>query len=385
MSTDAGNKRIRILFFIDSVDAHAGTENQVVQLIQRLDYERFEVHLACLEPSRRLEELDPSCKIVIFPVTSVYSLRGVRAILALRRYLNTHEIDILQIFMSRANILGVIAAQGSRCPAVIASRRNLGYWFKFPYRQMFRYLNRHTTRLLANSDGARRAAIELEEVEPEKVDVLYNGVEMAAYDFVKTNLRFRSEIGIPDDAAVVGMVANLRPVKDYPLFLRSARIVADQAPNAVFLLVGRGPLKEELLSLASELGIGSKVFITDGRGSVPDALHCMSIGCLSSSSEGFSNAILEYMAAGLPVVATDVGGNREAIEHGVTGYIVPDRTPESFASPIIELLGNEARRRAMGRAGYERCRRLFDMDVAVREHEKYYERLARVPASAGVK
>jgi glycosyltransferase involved in cell wall biosynthesis len=102
----------------------------------------------------------------------------------------------------------------------------------------------------------------------------------------------------------------------------------------------------------------------------------MSIGCLSSESEGFSNAILEYMAAGLPVVATDVGGNGEAVRHGETGLLARDRTPESFAAPIIELLRDEGQRRSMGRLGFERCRELFSMDVYIEHLQAYYRRVS---------
>jgi glycosyltransferase involved in cell wall biosynthesis len=101
----------------------------------------------------------------------------------------------------------------------------------------------------------------------------------------------------------------------------------------------------------------------------------MSIACLSSQSEGFSNAILEYMAAGLPVVATDVGGNAEAIEDGVTGCLVRDRTAEAFARPIVELLRDRARAEEMGRRGLARCRERFEIGGAVRRLEDYYRAL----------
>jgi glycosyltransferase involved in cell wall biosynthesis len=101
----------------------------------------------------------------------------------------------------------------------------------------------------------------------------------------------------------------------------------------------------------------------------------MSIGCLSSASEGFSNAILEHMAAGLPVVATDMGGNGEAIRHGETGFLVKDRTPESLAAPIIALLQDEERRCAMGRRAFERCRGLFSMDTYMDCLQAYYRQL----------
>jgi glycosyltransferase involved in cell wall biosynthesis len=209
---------------------------------------------------------------------------------------------------------------------------------------------------------------EAEGVPLDRIDVLYNGVDLARYGAATAD----DCLGIPGAAPVVGIVANYRPVKDLGLFLRAARIVAAEAPDAAFLLVGHGPLRDELGQLAAELGIAHRVFLSDGKGEVPGFLARMSVGCLCSLSEGFSNAILEYMAAGLPVVATDAGGNAEAVEHGVTGYIVGSREPEAFAGPIIRLLRDQGLRREMARRARERCRERFEIGAAIRRLEQYY-------------
>ncbi len=371
---------LRLLLLIDSVADDAGTEKQVVELVHRIDRTRFEVHLCCLEESPRFVALRGVCKTALFPIVSVYRPRGMREILRLRRYLHANRIDIVHCFMQKSNIVAVLATRGSGVRAVIASRRNLGYWLTPFYLRLFRLLNRYTTRLLANSEGARRMAIELEGASPERVDVLYNGVDITRYAPRTTDSGIAAALGIPPGALVVGMVANLRPVKDHALFLRAAAHVSARVPEAVFLLVGQGPLREPLGQLACELGISAKVFGTDGRFPVTDCLALLSVGCLSSLSEGFSNAILEYMAAGLPVVATDVGGNAEAIEDGVTGYLVRNRTPEAFAAPVIALLSDPAHRAGMGIRALERCRRLFAIEDAVHRQERYY--LALMPDSS---
>jgi glycosyltransferase involved in cell wall biosynthesis len=371
----AAARRIRVACVIDSVADHAGTENQLMELLRRIDTTRFDVHLCCLAASDRMREVEGRCQTAVFPVTQVFTPSGARGMLAFRNYVDRHGIDIVHTFMIKANIFGVLGARFSHCRAVVASRRNLGYWYSRKYHRLFKYLNRHSTRLLANSEGARRVAVELEAVPASKVDVLYNGVDMERYGAGRANPATPRALGIPENAPVVGVVANLRPVKDLPLFLNAARLVAAAVPDAVFLLVGKGPVRDELARLADDLGIRSKVFFSDGQGAVVDYLHRMRVACLSSSSEGFSNSILEYMAAGLPVVATDVGGNREAVEHGVTGYVVADRKPESFAAPIIDLLRDSRLAQAMGRAGFDRCRERFSMESAVRRHEDYYASL----------
>jgi len=161
------------------------------------------------------------------------------------------------------------------------------------------------------------------------------------------------------------------------LFLRAARLVAEEIDDAVFLLVGQGELYQELCDLASTLGIRQRVFFTQGEGKVMDYLARMCIGCLTSFSEGFSNAIMEYMAAGLPAVAIDVGGNRDAIVDGETGYLVRERSPEAFAKPLIELLRNEELRAAMGAKGFQRCAENFEVGKTIEQLEEFYESLVR--------
>ncbi len=363
-------QRIAILLAIESVGTDAGTEKYVTEIVARLDRARFDLHLCCLADSPRLRELANCCRTCVFPITRVYTPGGIGQIRALRRYIGENSIDIVHTFMPKDTIAGVLAAKRSPAKVVIASRRNLGYWLTPRYIRLFRYLNRHTTRLLANSEAVKKRIVETEGVSPDRIDVLYNGVDIGR--FARGNAAALDALGVPPRAKVVGTVANYRPVKDLPLFLRAARIVADAVPDAVFVLAGKGSLRDDLARLAGELAIAERVFFTDGNYAVEDCLARCSIGCLSSESEGFSNAILEYMAAGLPVVATDAGGNSEAVEDGVTGYIVRRREPEALAAPVIELLHNESGRAAMGRASYDRCRERFEIASAVRRLEDYY-------------
>lgn len=367
-------RRIRILFLIDSFAHEAGTENQLLELIRRIDPQLFDIHVACIEDSQRLSLLASMAKTAVFPAVSIFSLQGFRQVVALHRYIRVHSIEIVHTFMTRCNILGVLAAQGSGCAAVLASRRNLGYWYTPGALALLRLLNWRTTRLVANAGSIKDVVVRSERAAPHKVDVIYNGVDTEQFAPDKGNPQAARKLGIPEQSPVVGIVANLRPVKDLALFVRSAAIVAKTVPQAAFLIVGRGPLRDDLAHLASELGIGERLFFS-GEDSVVDYLSRMSVACLSSQSEGFSNAILEYMAAGLPVVATDVGGNSEAIDHGATGYVVASRSPEEFAAPIIKLLTDELLRLRMGAAGLQRCRTLFDITTAVRNHQRYYVEL----------
>ena len=368
--------RISVCLLNDTVGVDAGTERLVVEIARHLDPAKFEVHVGCLEESNQLRSLEGVCRTVVFPVERINSLQGLRQVASFRGYLTRHKIQIVHAFMNKTGIFAVLSSLGSR-RIVITSRLNTGYWYTPALKRWFRALNWGTTRVLTNSQVGRDITVEAENLDPQKIDVLYQGVTVEHYRSDIGDPEVSRRLGIPASARVIGIVATFRPVKDISLFLRAAKIVSQQCPEAAYLLVGHGQQFEELRTLARELGIGDRVFFTRGEGRVVDYLSRMSVACLSSESEGFSNAILEYMAAGLPVVATDVGGNREAVLDGETGFLVRERTPEAFAQPLIELLRNENLRRRMGTNGLARCLANFERDKTIRDLEDYYAALVR--------
>jgi L-malate glycosyltransferase len=370
----AGEPRIGVCLLSDTVGLDAGTERQVVETAKRLDKDRFDVHVCCLEDSPQLRSLEGVSHIGVFPTTSANSWNGLLQANHFRQYLRRHRIQIVHAYMNKTAAFAVMSSLGSN-RIVITSRLNTGYWYTPALRRMFRVLNLRTNSVMANSQEAKRIALETEGLAGDRIAVVYQGVDMSRFSVGLGDPSAAQRLGIPAGARVVGIVANLRPVKDHKLFLRAAQIVARQVDNVAFLLVGRGELYDELRSFARELGIGDRVFFNQGEGDVMDWLAGMSIGCLTSLSEGFSNAIIEYMAAGLPIVAIDVGGNRDAIVDGETGFLVSGRAPEAFAKPVVELLHNQALRAQMGAAGFRRCRELFEVGKTITQLEDLYQSL----------
>ena len=368
------SSRVGVCLLVDTVGNDAGTERQVIVTARELDKRKFDVHVCCLEPSPQLRALADCCHTAVFPTNSIKSWEGLKQVKHFRQYLDSNHIQIVHAYMNKTAVCAVFSCLFSD-RIVITSRLNTGYWYTPGLRAWFSLLNHATTRIMANSELAARIAIEAEHIPPNKVDVVYQGVDMSAFRPGLGDPAAYERLGISPDCRVVGIVANLRPVKDIPLFLRAASLVARQLPDVAFLVVGMGEQLAELQALAAELGLGSRAFFTRGEGKVMDYLARMSVGCLTSKSEGFSNAILEYMAAGLPVVATDVGGNREAIVHGQTGYLVAERTAEKLAEPIIYLLTHEAERQQMGQRSLARCREHFELHRTIENLENYYSSL----------
>ncbi len=369
----AGN-RIRVCLLCDTVGNDAGTERQVVETAKRLDPNKFEVYVCCLETSPQLSGLTGCCQTAVFPTASVNSWSGIRQAASFRQYLSRHRVQIVHAHMNKTAMFAVLTLLASS-RIVVTSRLNIGYWYTPALRTVFRLLNLRTNAVMANSQEAKRVAVEAEGLDPEKVAVVYQGLDMTVFSLGLGDASASERLGISPSSRVVGMVANLRPVKDIPLFLRAARIVAQEFADVVFLVAGHGELYQELSQLVVELGLQDRVFFTRGEGKIMDYLSRMCIACLTSFSEGFSNAVMEYMAAGLPVVATDVGGNRDAIVDGETGYLVRERTPEAFAKPLVHLLRNEELRIQMGLAGFQRCTEHFEVSKTIRQLEQFYESL----------
>jgi L-malate glycosyltransferase len=368
---DAKPSRIGVCLLCDTIGHDAGTERQVAETARRLDTTKFDVHVCCLEPSPQLNALAAFCHTAVFPADSVNSWTGMREVAKLREYLRHNEIEIVHAYMNKTAMFAVLSSLVSD-RIVITSRLNLGYWYTPGWRLFFRILNLATTHVMANSEEAKRIALEAEHLPRGKVHVVYQGVDMNIFRQGLGDPSIGERLGIPPTWRVVGIVANLRPVKDIPLFLRAAAVVVRELPDVAFLVVGRGEQLQDLQSLTGALGLRERVFFTRGEGSVMDYLARMSVGCLTSKSEGFSNAILEYMAAGLPVVATNVGGNREAILEGETGYLVRERTPEAFATPLLHLLRNQEERREMGRRNLARCLDHFELSKTIKALEDFY-------------
>src|SRR5215813_10518072 len=374
----------RVLHLIDSLYA-AGSERQAAQLAQSLnESSRFEVFVACMRPKGNLAgELRQMgfSEIMAFPITSFYDRSMVQQLARFARFLRERRIDIVHTHDFYTNVFGMIGAWLARAPARIASRRETtGVRTpaqKFVERRAYQLAHA----IVTNAEAVSRHLSE-EGVPGNKIVTIYNSLKpervSPRHGHEETLKLLNSP---PDDhCRFVTIVANLsNPVKDHPTFLRAAQRVRQAVPEARFILVGSGLLMDETCALTKELGLEADVFFTGRCEQVADLLSISDVCALSSVAEGFSNSILEYMGASRPVVATNVGGAREAIIEGETGYLAPPGDYETMAARIIELLRNPDRARSMGRRGRQVVEQKFSPAAQLAQTEQLYDRLlARV-------
>jgi glycosyltransferase involved in cell wall biosynthesis len=371
-----------------------GSERQAVQLTRLLlESGRCNVSVATLEREGVL--LDEMHRLGFndipeFRLNSFYDLHAVRQVRRFAQYLKKREIDVVHTHDFYTNIFGMAAAALARVPVRIASRRESAVR---PSKQRLveRSAYRAAHAVVANCEEVRQQLIK-EGVPDGKVRTIYNGLDPAR---VQAEQADRKEIlaglNLPARARFVTIMANMRAhvwnpepacYKDHPTFLRAAQRVWEKVPEAAFILAGEGELKEKTQELARDLGIADRTFFIGRCQNVGEVLSVSDVCVLSSSAEGFSNAILEYMAAGRPVVATDVGGAREAIVHGETGYTVPPGDHERMAQHIVSLLLDQETARSMGESGRRRVNEKFSTVKQLQNVESLYTELltARTPA-----
>lgn len=362
-----------------------GTENHVLRLAARLDRSRFSpVVYATAEGGSLRKEFDrlgiPVCvldsRLSPNRVGVARSLRSAASLLVrLPRLLRADRTAIVHAYLPAANVIGPLAARLCGARACLVSKRSLcDYKAGRPLLASMENLgNLLADAILVNSDAVRRDVSRIERFTGGKFRKIYNGVDLPERRTEEERLAFRAREGIAADAPLAVAVSNFFAYKGHDVLVRAAARLASRIPGARLALVGRdsGTL-EAVRALARGLGLSETVLFPGERADVPDFLRAADLFVHPSRQEGFSNAILEAMAAGLPVVACDVGGNAEAIVHGETGLLVPAGDDAAMADALGALLADPARSKAMGDAGRARAAAAFPLDGMVREMEALY-------------
>ena len=332
-----------------------GSERQAVQLVRLLEKRRDDckVFVASLNNEgvlrKEIEELGFT-EIPEYKLTSFYDANFVRQLRRFARYLRENEIHVLQTSDFYTNVFGMLAGRLAKTPVRIAAKRETGTRTaaqSFLERRAFRFADA----IVANAEAVKTHLIETG-VPREKIRVVYNGLDTERLKPAETDRKkIRESFGLPTDEKIrfVTILANLRSeVKNHRMFLRAAKIVRENFPDAAFVSAGEGELSGAMKDLARELKIAESVYFTGRCERVAELLSVSDICVLSSRTEGFSNSILEYMAAGKPVVATNVGGAAEAVVENKTGFLVASDDHEKMAGRILELLRDEEKAHRFG-------------------------------------
>ena len=237
-------------------------------------------------------------------------------------------------------------------------------------------LARQADRITAVCEFTRQRLIEKEGLPANRIEVVYNGVDMERFDHLPTRSQARQRLSLPDVGPVVVQVGTFRSVKDQATAIRAFEIVRRDVPQAILAFAGDGPDLAPCRELASRLGLQSSIFFLGSRSDIPEVLAAADIMLMTSLSEAHSVSLLEGMAARMPIVATNVGGIPETVLDGVSGLLAPAGDPAKVAACLVRLLRDADARTRMGQAGYDRVRAKFLRSEMHRRYLEIYRQLA---------
>jgi glycosyltransferase involved in cell wall biosynthesis len=356
-----------------------GTERQLVEQIRRLDARHFTVDVCCLHKVG--EFLDDVRALGIepaeFPLNgSLFRPNTAVQIVRLRNRVRDSGTRLLHAHDFYSNLLGAAVARVAGIPYVI-SRRDLGAWLDWKRAAVLSAVTRRAPFVLCNAYAIRDQLVNHEGVDPKRITVVYNGIDLKRFDRAAAA---RTQLGLTESSGpVIVYVANMKHQgKGHADLLRAASLVLRTIPDATFLLVGDGDDRPQLERQASLRGIGHAVVFAGRRTDVPAVLKRCQIAVCASHSEGLSNSIMEAMAASLPVVATGVGGNLELVRDGRSGFLVPPSDPPALAQRIVELARNQLLARRMGDVGRRRIEDDLSAERLGERMNAFYMQLLRV-------
>lgn len=374
------DERPRILHLITSFET-GGTERQAAELLLRLDESAWDVRLAVLHRRGQLLERlsDRFPQPPEFPLTSFYNLNAARQLWRLCRLLRTQRIALLHAHDFYAGIIGGVAARLTQTP-IIAAQRHLRLSDRRVHEYGTRLIHRLASHLLVNSEAVRDHLLTRYAVKPDRISVIHNGLlTRGNTGHAECRAALIRELALSQHAILIGKVARLEEVKGHRYVIEAAAQIVPDHPEVHFIFIGDGSRREQLRSQAAQLGLAAHVHLFGER---PDAATLIA-GCdaavLASLHEGFPNAVLEAMAAGVPVIATASGGTSEMIRPGETGWLIPPADASALARSISQVLAHPAQSEEIAARARAFVERRFSLQRMVTAVEQLYQETLSAP------
>lgn len=368
-----------VLYLIDQLTQMGGAERALLKMVAHLPSEKMRTSVITFR-----DNVHPLAKVAlgdslhILPLKRTFDGNAFRAAWWLRNFIRREKVDIVQTFFETSDIWGGAIAKISGVRALVSGRRDMSIRRSLKHRIAYRFLRNLYNRVVAVSDAVRVQAIQHEKLNPKKVITLHSGVSQAPLPSINSSHDLLDEHKIPYGASIVITVANVLPWKGHELFLQTCVLLHTEFPNAHFVIAGAFTDKQLLERLRHEVerhNFSERFHFLGSVDDVAGLLRQASVFCLLSDSEGFPNAVVEAMAAGLPVVATNVGGTGEAVQEGQTGFLVPPGNPALVADRVAQLLRSPELCEQFGRAGKTRFQENFTIEEMMRKWIKLYEDL----------
>lgn len=379
-------RRVRILHVITRLEL-GGAQRNTLYTVGHLDRRAFSPALAwgpgdALDAEAR-ELADVSRFEIEALVRPVRPVTDFRAVAALRRAIHDFRPAIVHTHSSKAGILGRLAARLERVPAVVHSVHGWGFapTQPWPVQRLFRTAERLAARwtdhFVTVSKSNLDLGVRLGIVDPRRASVIRSGIALAPLRSERDPAPIRAALGLPAGAPLIAQIGNFKPQKDPLTFVRVASMVAEHCPHARFVMVGDGPLRPAAEELAARLGVGEEMRFPGWWEDVPGLLATTRVSVLTSRHEGLPRAIVESLAAGVPVVATAVDGTPEVVRQGENGFLEKPGDCDGLAARIVDLIRDDALHKDFARRAPQGLDE-FDIDAMVRRQEELYRCLVPI-------
>lgn len=362
---------VKVLYVIDHFkNPNAGTEGQLYQLIKHLDRQKYAPQLLLFSDSAWLQKSDFPCPVEVIGSSSLSSPKTWwRLFVAAQRFRRAGG-RLAHVFFNDPSII---------CPPVfklcaiqtIISRRDMGYWYTNRLKKLLNLTRRCCSGVVVNSQAVAEITCASEGFSKADVTVIYNGYE--AQNNPLSNIAELAAIK-GGGRQIVGLVANIRPIKRIDDMIKALAVIKDSAPLLDFVHIGDGD-SSELKALAKRLGVGERVHFLGPRADIKSCLQYFDLAALCSQSEGFSNAIVEYLQSGIPVVCSRVGGNPEAVRSGFNGCLYDCGDVDALAKGLSELVLNKETRLLYSKNAQQQANERYTVEAMIESHQVLYRSL----------
>jgi len=359
------DKKINIMHIVFSLEC-GGAEKVAIGLSGKLNGGVFNSCICCLDAFGELSDEARKKEIEVILVKRKPG-KDITLPFRLARIIKEKRIDLVHTHNMGPLFYGTLAAKLAGVPVVINTRHSR------EKKRKGSYVWNMNDAVITISEDAKKELLKWNRIDTKKTKVIHNGIDTNRYACLQDGSEARSMLNINTSTFVVGTVARLSPVKDQFTLIDAFSKVISETNDAKLIFVGDGALREELISYTKKLGIYDKVMFLGFRDDVFNILPTFDVFVLSSLTEGISLTLLEAMAAGRPIVATNVGGNPEVIIDGVTGFLIPPKEPQNMSEAIAKILQNPELAKQMGEAGRRRVEEKFSLERMVKEYRDLYE------------
>ncbi|MBI1869914.1 MAG: glycosyltransferase family 4 protein [Chlamydiae bacterium] len=403
MTKNFTRDRKKVCFFTTD-SSWGGAEKIVCGLIRRLSRKTYDISLVTLKGDDRLiERVKPFCERTLnLRVRGIFDLR---AFFRLVQFLKEGQFHIFHLFLFHANLIGRILGRLLRIPVIVAAQQSMDVWRRYPHVLLDRWTSHLCDAIISFAQIGKERLVAVEKISPEKIHVIYNslnleevpkkleagGMELEKKEKMcdgrgareerrgEKDARFRAasqkSLGISSNAVVVGMVANFRKMKGHRYFIEAADILLKERKDFYFVIAGEGKDREKYELEVKKRGITGRFRFLGFVANIYEALALMDIFVLPSEWEGLPLSILEAMAFGVPVIATNVGGVPEVIEHEKTGLLISPRDPIAIRDAVLKILNHPEKTQKMVEAGCCQIQQNFSEEKMIRQTLEIYEDL----------